>query len=253
MSYLGYILITNLVIIELKMKKIFLPIAFSALILGCSNPKDEVLPPNMTEADMTVLAENVKSLSEEDKLLLTQYIIRSEMSKAFGGDGASTGTTVGEAIDNQKQWNIKQEAEQQAKAERAAKLKAEKDAKTAEFEKAVAVTVFDKDFVEVDWQSFINLDVDIKNNSSKEIAGLKGTINFFDKFGDLIRPFRFGDDTLDIPAGESYKGTLSWDYNQFMDEDSKFVNTSLESMKYNFEPEQILFKDGTKLDMPVSN
>lgn len=235
------------------MKKLFLPILLSVFIIGCSNPKDEVLPPKMTEADMTVLAENVKSLNEEDKLLLTQYIVRSEMSKAFGGAGASTGTTVGEAIENQKQWVVEQKAEEQAKTERAAKLKAEKDAKTAEFEKAVAVTIFDKDLVEADWQSFITLDIDIKNNSTKEIAGLKGIIHFFDKFGDLIVSFGFGDDTLNIPAGDSFKGTLSWDYNQFMDEHNKFVNTSLEGMKYKFEPEQILFEDGTKLDMPTSN
>ena len=130
------------------MKKLFLPILLSVFIIGCSNPKDEVLPPKMTEADMTVLAEKVKSLNEEDKLLLTQYIVRSEMSKAFGGAGASTGTTVGEAIENQKQWVVEQKAEEQAKTERAAKLKAEKDAKTAEFEKAVAVTIFDKDLVD---------------------------------------------------------------------------------------------------------
>ena len=234
------------------MKKLFLPILLSVFIIGCSNPKDEVLPPKMTEADMKVLAEKVKSLNEEDKVLLTQYLMRSEMSKAFGGEGASTGTTVGEAIENQKQWVVEQKAEEQAKIERAAKLKAEKDAKTAEFEKAVSVTVFDKDFIEVDWQSFITLDIDIKNNSTKEIAGLKGTIIFFDKFGDPIRPFSFGDDTLNIPAGDSFKGTLNWGYNQFMDEDKKFVNTSLEGMKYKFEPEQILFEDGTKLDMPAS-
>jgi len=235
------------------MKKVLLSLVLVGFIAGCSNPKDEVLPPNLNEADMTALAEKVKGLNEEDKVLLTQYLMRSEMSKAFGGDGASTGTTVGEAIENQKQWAVEQKAEEQAKIERAAKLKAEKDSKTAEFEKAVSVTVFDKDFVEVDWQSFITLDVDIKNNSTKEIVGLKGTINFFDKFGDLIRPFSFGDDTLNIPAGNSFKGTLNWGYNQFMDEDKKFVNTPLESMKYKFEPEQILFEDGTKLDMPASN
>ncbi len=235
------------------MKKLFLPILLSVFIIGCSNPKDEVLPPNLNEADMKVLAEKVKSLNEEDKVLLTQYLMRSEMSKAFGGTGASTGTTVGEAIENQKQWAVEQKAEEQAKNERAAKLKAEKDAKTAEFEKAVSVTVFDKNLVKGDWQSFITLDVDIKNNSTKKIAGLKGVIRFFDKFGDLIVSFHFGDDTLNIPAGDSLKSTFTWDYNQFMDEHSKFINTSLEGMTYKFEPEQILFEDGTKLDMPASN
>lgn len=225
----------------------------SSFIAGCSNPKDEVLPPNLNETDMTVLAEKVKSLSEEDKALLTGYLMRSEISKAFGGEGASTGTTVGEAIENQKQWEVEKKVEEQAKIERAAKLKAEKDTKTAEFKKAVAITVFDKNLVEADWQSYITLDVDVKNNSSKEIAGLKGAINFFDKFGDLIVSFGFGDDTFDIPAGDSMKNTFSWDYNQFMDEHNKFVNTSLEGMKYEFEPEQILFEDGTKLEMPASN
>ncbi len=235
------------------MKKLFLPILLSAFIIGCSNPKDEVLPPNLNESDMKVLAEKVKSLNEEDKVLLTQYLMRSEMSKAFGGAGASTGTTVGEAIENQKQWVVEQKAEEQAKTERAAKLKAEKDAKTAEFEKAVSVTVFDKNLVKTNLQSFITLDVDIKNNSTKEIAGLKGIVRFFDKFGDLIISFRFGDDTLNIPEGDSLESTFTWGYNEFMDGDNKFVNTSLEGMKYKFEPEQILFKDGTKLDMPESN
>ena len=228
------------------MKKVILSLVLAVFITGCSNPKDEVLPPNMNETDMTVLAGKVKSLSEEDKALLTQYIVRSEMSKAFGGDGSSTGTTVGEAIDNQKQWNI----EQQKKVERAAKFKAEKD---AEFENAVSVTIFDKNLVEADSQSFITVDVDIKNNSTKEIAGVKGSIEFFDKFGDWIMSFSFKDDTLNIPAGDSFKSTLSWDYEQSIFNYTQLVNTSLEDLKYKFEPEQILFEDGTKLDMSVSN
>ncbi len=235
------------------MKKIFLSLVLSTFIVGCSNPKDEVLPPNLTEADMTALAENVKSLNEEDKALLTGYIMRSEMSKAFGGEGASTGTTVGEAIENQKQWVTQQQVEEQAKDELATKLKAEKDAKAAEFEKSVAVTVFDKGMIKEDFQSFMTVDMSIKNNSDKEVAGLKGNINFFDKFGDLVISLSFGDDKLDIPAGDSIEVYFNWTYNEYIAHEKQFINTDMADMTYKFEASQILFEDGTKLEMPITD
>lgn len=234
------------------MKKLVLSVVMSAMLIGCSNPKDEVIPPDLNETSMQELAEKVKDLSEEDKTLLTGYIARSEMSKAFGGDSAPAGTTVGEAIENQKQWQAQMEEEERLKAEKAKKLKAEKDAKIAEFKQAVDATVFDKYITDSDWQSYINLDIEIANKSKKTIEGLKGSFNFKDKFGDNILNLGFTYESEEIPPGETATGTLQWDFNEYLDNHARFANLELSDMKYSFEPEQILFTDGTKLEMPSS-
>jgi len=232
------------------MKKLILALAVSVVLAGCSNPKDEVIPTELNETTMQNFAEKVKGLSEEDKALLTGYIARSELSKAFGGNSAPTGTTVGEAIDNQKQWQAQMQEEERLKAEKAKKLKAEKDAKTAEFKKAVAVTVFDKNLIKGDWQSYINLNIDFKNNSGKNIEGIKGGFKFYNKFDDLIIYLTFTDDKTNLKAGQSVEKDLSWDFNEFMEEHIKFMDTDLKDMKYEFVPDSILFEDGTKLEMP---
>lgn len=234
------------------MKRLILAIAMSIVLVGCSNPKDEVIPAELNKTTMQEFAEKIKGLSEEEKALLTAYIARSEISKAFGGGSAPAGTTVAEAIENQKKWQEKLQEEEKIKAERAEKLKAEKDAKTTEFRKAVTVTVFDKSLIKGDWQSYINLDVDFKNNSGKNIDGIKGGFKFYNKFDDLIVYLTFTDDQIDLKAGQSVENELSWNFNEYMDEHIRFIDTDLKDMRYEFVPESIIFEDGTKLEMPAS-
>lgn len=58
---------------------------------------------------MEEFGERIKSLSEKDKELLHSYMIRSEKSKKSGNSSIPTGTTVGEAIKNERQWQAEKE------------------------------------------------------------------------------------------------------------------------------------------------
>ena len=73
-------------------------IAVAVLVAGCSKPTDTVIPSDMSKWD-TELAPAVKKLSEDDRKLLTTFVMRAKMGQAFGkGEGVPFGMTVGEAI-----------------------------------------------------------------------------------------------------------------------------------------------------------
>lgn len=57
------------------------------------------------------LAPRVQKLQDADKQLLAGYLARAKMSEAFGGPGMPPGTTVGNAIDNQKAFLAAQATE----------------------------------------------------------------------------------------------------------------------------------------------
>ena len=72
----------------------------SLFLVGCSNPKSAQIPTDPEKWEE--LKPQIEKLNEEDKKLLTQYLMRKGMGAAFGGDGIEAGTTVGEAIKEQQ-------------------------------------------------------------------------------------------------------------------------------------------------------
>ena len=56
------------------------------------------------------------------------------------------------------------------------------------------------------------------------MIGVRGTVVFKDVFGEIIKQINLSNDA-DIPAGQTVIYNGSFDYNQFMNEDTKLRNT----------------------------
>ena len=241
------------------MKKILCLIALGFL-MGCSDPKAIVL--NDAES-INQNAEVLKKLSDDDKKLLLQYLYRAELGKAFNGvfgsqassPKSSYGITVGEAIELQKKF-AKESAELEAK-KAAAEKKAQEEqaAKKSILDKAVTVILLEhgampKGQYEFDDKYYVILK--ITNTSNKAIAGIKGSIKFIDKFGDTLSDstikLDFEDTGGKLAVGQSYEWKGEKSVQMYGGgQEKKLLDTPTESLKFIYEPETIIFDDGTKI------
>lgn len=232
------------------MNKLLVMTLMLITLTACSDPRKEVLPTDLSSENMTKFGEKIKKLPEGEKELLAGYMMRAEMSKSFGGDKMPVGITVQQAIDNQKAWVAKNQAEEKAQKAKAEKMKAEADAKKQEAKNALAVTVYDKQIIQGDFDKSIVLRIDFQNKTNKTITAVKGIINFKDKFGDPVNSMNFSETNLVIAPHQSEKRDLGRRLNEFMNDDKVFAGTSLNDLTYEFIPDQILFDDGSKIIMP---
>ncbi|MBN1570721.1 MAG: hypothetical protein JXA73_22960 [Acidobacteria bacterium] len=232
---------------------------FMALLMmsqGCSNPKSMTI----TEKNKDTILNDIKDargLTVEEAQLLSAYMVRYELAEGFKGlnNGKNNlplvGKSIGEIIALQKQWIEEQKkSEENAKAI-AAEAKAKEDAIAAELRKAITLAVYDKGFVDSNYQAgryedYLTYRMVYQNTSSKDIRAFQGHVVFQDLFGDKIMGLGLKiSDPIKAGAKAEWSGTSK--YNQFDDEDKKMRNTDLKDMKIVWVPEKIIFSDGTTL------
>ena len=234
-------------------------LAVSALFGGCANPYEHQLPSKMEDWDKDEeLKAALEKLPQEDRQLVAAYMMRAGLSEAFGGEGMPPATTIREAIEAQKAWQAEQkrkeeeEKRQQAEQEALAqKLQQEREAKAREMNDALTVTVTRLKHVPADImagriQDVISLTVAFQNKTARPMTGVKGTLQFNDVFGDRIQRVGVSYDE-GVPANAVATWKAQIEYNQFMAEDKKLATTPLEKLQIAWEPDTILFEDGTKL------
>jgi hypothetical protein len=220
---------------------------------GCTNPKQTVIPADMNEWE-TKLKPTINSLSAEERTLLAQYMMRSKLGEAFGGSSRLGTITVGEAIQEQRRF-LEREADKELEAKRLKEsLAQEQLALQQEFDRTLSVVLVGKEFHKADYQSSefqdeIRFTLGIQNKTDKAIKGFKGLLIFKDMFDDTIKGSR-----LSFDDGVGPKDTIQWvgvlHFNQFIDEDKKLASIPEAKLKLSFEPEVVLFSDGSELKMP---
>ncbi|MDC5235417.1 hypothetical protein NRA21_04550 [Acinetobacter baumannii] len=235
------------------MKK-FLLTVIALTLIGCSNPKSTQIP---TDPDKwEELKPAVDKLNEEDKKLLTQYLVRKGMGTAFGGAGVEPGTTIDEAIKDQQKWLEDKAATEKAQEELKAKIEAENAAVKKQMNEILTTAIISKEgysrYDYINKVTNIGFKLAFENHSAKDISGFKGVVIFKDMFGDNIKEINLSyDDGVKANSTSTYEGSI--DYNEFMADDVKLLNTSLDKIKFNFFPSVILFKDGSKIELKQTN
>jgi hypothetical protein len=224
------------------------------LLAGCSNPKSTVIPAESAKWD--TIAPSLQKLKDEDRRLAAAYMLRMSLGGAFGANaGISPGTTIGQAIENQKKFEADQKvAEAQAAALRA-KVLAERQAAVAKISNAVQVVLANKTVIPENiyagrYSASIGIQIAIQNKSAKAITGVKGVFDFRDQFGSPIMTLKLSMDE-DVPAGgQRLISGYGMDINEFRDDHNKLANTEFSKMKATFTPEAVVFADGSTLAAP---
>ena len=241
------------------MKKL-LSIILLGFLVGCSDPKAIVL--NDAET-INQNADALKKLSEEDKKHLVQYLYRAELGKAFNGmfgseassPKSSYGVTVGEAIELQKKYE-KEQAEMAAKkAAEEKKAQEEQLAKKSILDKAVTVILVEHGAMpkgQYEFEDKYYVVLKVTNTSNKTIAGIKGVVKFVDKFGDTLSESPIKLDFEDIGGKLAPGASREWKGEKAVqmyggEQEKKLLTTPTEALKFSYEPETVVFEDGTKI------
>lgn len=234
----------------------------SIVLAACSGPKDTPLPRDLDKMDTIKPA--MEKLTPEERELAAGYIMRHTIGAKLGGlfggkegPGIPEGMTLGKAIEEQRKFKADaaiEEAKQQALK---AKLQAERESAQKQMREAVTVTLVSKKLVTEHGYSGIVTDENLqvvfgyKNNTDRDVAGVKGYVSVKDLFGEEISGFLISNDNT-IPAGQSatWTGSRSVRFALGDNKDRKLAELGEDKYKVVWEPEMIVFKDGTKLTAP---
>ncbi len=211
----------------------------TAVLFSCSTPMEKKYNEKTALKDI----QSIKSAIDSTEFnLLAGSVFRLKLE-----DKKLEEMTYAEILEDGKKWKAEQEkieAEQKALAEKAAKDEAERIKKLTE---SVIVSCFEKGYSEVDYQDYITYKFVILNKSEKAIRAVKGGITFTNLFDEKIKSLSFVYDKP-IEAGEQVNWDATTEYNQFMSEDKTLKNKDLKDLKVVWNPEKILFEDGTTLE-----
>lgn len=224
---------------SINMKNYILAIIASVTLYACSTPLDKKYNEETLKQDLEAIQKQVDSTDYQ--ILAGTYIRYSMQGKDMSA------MTYEQLLKEGKDWKAEQErieAEQKAMAEKAAK---EEAARIARLQEAVMVSCYEKGFTKYDYQEYITYKFVIKNKTEKDIRALKGGLMFTNLFDDEIKKINFVYDEP-IAAGQEVSWSATTDYNQFIDSDRTLKNKDLEDMKLVWQPEKIMFVDGSSLE-----
>ena len=98
------------------------------------------------------------------------------------------------------------------------------------------------------YSEFIELDYKVINNTNRSIKGIKGNLNVYDQFNDLIITIDWDvSEGIIKPHQTIQLNRWGLDYNQFIQEHQKLYATNYEDLIFEYEIEQINFANGDKL------
>jgi hypothetical protein len=226
--------------------------------LGCTNARNTIIPQDISKLD--TIKPSVDKLTSEEKGLFVTYMMRHTVGAALGSafgvkqEAIPASMTIGKAIEEQKAFAVKMDAE--AAAKKAAGQKAEADRKALADQLAQVLTANLREvslhkatFQNFDVENYIKFGISFENKGAKSIVGIKGIATFRDKFGDVIStlPMKI---EVQLKPGQTTLVKLQKKYNQFDSDDQKLANVYAATAKFELTPEVVLFSDGSKFEAP---
>lgn len=241
--------------------KYYIVFALIVAIAGCSNPKATVVPTSLEK--MEAIKPSIEKLSPDEKDLFAKYVVRHTVGYAMSGmfgiksDPIPEGITIGKAIEEQREFGKKQEAAEKEEKALQAKLAAEREKAMDAMRQAVSVTIMGKRINTEYGSSGIVIDellsvkFGYRNNTDKEISGVKGTVEVSDQFGDPLTAFNVSNDESIAPGHiVVWSGGRSVRFGLSEDKDRKFAALPDEKYRIIWKPKMIVFSDGTKMETP---
>lgn len=221
--------------------KIIYSLCFAIALFSCSNPIER----KYSEA---TLSEDLKAIYEHDKpdSASIKGILGYMMLAAFTKENL-TGKTYKEILALQKEAVTKLDAAQKEQGLLAAKALQEETEKRDKLGKVLTVAMYDKGFESGDYQKYLTYGLAFENKTDKDIRAVKGSLLINDLFDEKITSLTI---TYDVPlkAKSTAKESYTTDYNQFTDKDVLLRSKKIEDLKIIWNPEKIIFSDGTTLE-----
>jgi len=168
------------------------------------------------------------------------------------GDYDVTDKTVGTIIADQRTYDADKLAQELAQRKLAEEGRARRQARTHELESVLTIALVDKGFQEADsmngdYDSYITFVLVLKNQTNRKIRSFEGRLHFENTLGNDVDIISW---TYEHPMGPNarvdWNGTVK--FNQFDRGDVALREARIENLHLQWEPEAILFADGTRLE-----
>lgn len=238
-----------------KRTKAFITL-FAVFLASCSNPKDTQVPSSVDSIES--IKGSLEKLTPEDRELFAGYVMRHTIGSAFSQEKtAFGGISIGRAIEEQRTFIASERAKEAAEKALRDQVRKQRAQAIDAMRSIVTVALVskkitsEKSYGGYEFDRKLDVVFAYKNNGKKAIAGVKGTINAIDLFGDKLSGFAISMDES-IPPGESatWSGERSVTMSLGHNEDAKFASLPDEKFRLEWKPEQIVFADGSKLEAP---
>lgn len=221
------------------MQRIIYLIAIAIAVFSCNSPLDK-------KYNEKTLDEDAQAIRDQIDTTETAILLGTVLRYKFQGKKLEE-KTYGELLEEGRKFKEEQdkiEAEQKALAEKAKK---EEEEKARRLNESLTVTVFNKGFVELDYEEYITFQFAFQNKTEKDILAFTGIMIFNDLFDVEISKL-----SITYDNGVKANSTVNWrattDYNQFRDSDKTLRYKELNKIKLVWKPEKIIFNDGTSLE-----
>jgi hypothetical protein len=199
-----------------------------------------------------------KDLTETDRTLLAGYMARTAWDRMQkGGDTTpeffDENVTVGEAIESQRRWAAQDSARRAGERRQADEARQRREADLARARSAASVTVTGKRQQPEDPQAgrfshHAVLTVAVANTGDRAITGIKGRLVVRDLFDDDVIALQFKHDDPLAPGARA-TGERFYEINRYIDEQTRLYGMEMEKLRFTWEPQTILFADGSKLEV----
>lgn len=234
----------------------------AGFLVGCTGPKDTAVPKELDKIES--IRPSLAKLTEEERELFAGYMVRQTVGAKLGGlfggtpgPGIPDGMTIGKAIEEQRKFKAEAAIEEGKQKALKEKLAAEREAALKPMREAVTVTLVAKGIrAERGYSGTVldeHLDVSFgyKNNTTKDISGVKGRVSVRDLFGDELSAFLISnDDTIKAGNASVWSGSRSVKYAVGGNKDRKLAELPDDKYTVVWTPQVIVFADGTKLTAP---
>jgi hypothetical protein len=194
-------------------------------------------------------------MPQEERDLLTAYLIRHSPLGALAGEGSqiAVGTTVKAALEEQRAWIQEQKRKQDEAEALAVKIRAEQEAQSKALIDAVTVALLSSAVQKQDFRAQVYSDrfvfkMAFRNNTQRDILGIKGNVRFSDMFDTPIKELSLVFEN-GVKVGETAQWTGVHDLNMFIDSDKTLAATPLDKLKAKWFPQAIIFADGSTMSI----
>ncbi|MFJ3368236.1 hypothetical protein [Pseudomonas sp. NPDC086251] len=216
------------------------------LLAACSDPKDYKLSMTGDWKQDSQLQGNIQQLTEPDRKLIGEYLMRAETARAAGA-AVPDSVSIGQALEYQAQWNRQQE-EQEA----AALNKQQTDAANAklleEMQTALSPAVDSFEYAEEKKLGHFNIGMSFTNNSNTKIVGISGDILIRDQAGTELKQSFVSTETA-VSPGEVLAQVWRLDYNAQLEGDKVLKGADASKLVFGWQPRTYRFADGREVTL----
>ncbi len=219
------------------MKKIFtfMMVLFALLLVSCSSPLDRKYNKETLDDDVKAMRES--GVADDDMMAIGGWVMKSAIDNTN-----LDGKTYRDILKDAKDYSKKQK-ELEEKARKEAELLQKK------MKEAAVISIYKKDFVAADYESYNVFSYVVKNTGDKDIKAFKAEFTITNVLGDEIGDgYRFDCTDHTVKVGEEYKTDVYFEYNRFINSTIEIKETPFKDLNFDIKITKIVYTDGSVLE-----